>query len=211
MKLEIKQVERELFSGKCEILNNGSVVGYMTFEPIKTGVGVLFELEHGKCSIDYLNKHIDIVLKRKALKKRMDALLPYDIIASDSIGEIFTATQKTGFLKSYPYHYMNIDGIEFTDYGIGFGNISKMPIYKENEQIGLSIKEHIVKNDMHQFTLLATNEDNIMPCLVMIAYRYCKIIKIGTKMSDSTFTYSATTIEKELIGKYNPEFEQKFV
>jgi len=97
-------------------------------------------------------------------------------------------------------------------YPIGFGNDGiKNPIYCFDKQVGLLLKSAEVYNDLHHFELVVDSKDNIIPTLIMGFYIYAKaFFKPGEKVSDSRRVLKTVTTEKELLNKYNEEFEQLY-
>lgn len=206
MRVQIKQESRELFEATFSINKDNAHVGSIY---VKGKIGT----PESEIFINYDKIKFSMRRKRRAQKKELDAYRPYQIVKNgEEIGEVFQATRKTGLFKSYGYQYANIESVEASMYPIGFGDQGvKNPIFVNNEQVALIEKSALIIDDMHNFDVVVRSEEDMVIAIIFVAYIYAKaFFKPGDLVKKGKVKAVTVTTEKELISKYDDNFERLY-
>jgi hypothetical protein len=97
-------------------------------------------------------------------------------------------------------------------YPIGFGDQgAKNPIFVNNEQVALIEKSALIIDDMHNFDVVVRSEEDMEIAIIFVAYIYAKaFFKPGDLVKKGKVKAVTVTTEKELISKYNDNFERLY-
>ena len=201
MKLDIKQVNKELFSAQFVICRELEEVGRIEVE------GKLLSL------LTHIYVHYNEKTYEVVQPKQYNAINNSFKIMEDNqkVGEIMCLTRKTGWFSQYTYVVFRFKNKIYKAFPIGLGKEGiKIPIYVGNKQIAQINKECIVIDDLHHFQLFAHNEEDIISTIILsIYYYFVNNYKPGEKKISYKETVYIKDNNKELKSKYNPEFEKK--
>ena len=204
MRLKITQNIKEMFEADFSIYDGANQIGTAKVNgSIKSPESIV--------KINICGEKIK--LSRSHSFREKYTYRPYTIQINEvESGNVFQTEKRKSLFSSYGYQKAYVFSKEYYMYPIGFGDDGiKNPIYCFDKQIGLLLKSTEVYNDLHHFELVVDSEDNIIPTLIMGFYIYVKaFFKPGEKASNSRKVLKAVTTEKELLNKYNEEFEQLY-
>lgn len=129
----------------------------------------------------------------------------------EQIGEIARIRQRTGFLKSYNYLALRLNGVDYQLYKIGLGKQGiKCPIYCGQRQIAQINKGTIVKNNLDEYTLLALDEAAAVTAVFFGLYMdTIYYANRNEYVRNSTSVHYETTLNKDLMAWYDPAFEAR--
>lgn len=200
MIINIEQVKKDLFSAKFIFRE---VSGRMFLEEHLYG-----SLREIKVEITYNNKKIFL----KSFDNTKERYAPYEIYVNDRYkGMIFQTYDR---VKQYSYLCLTLkdcDDVYYNAYPISFGKSGMCcPIYKGSEEIAQISKGCIVHNDLHNYKIIAT-EDELVGILFSIYLYANNAYKSGVKMEKGV-VIEVEPIERNnyLLEKYNPEFEKEY-
>ena len=206
------QTRKDLYSAEFEIFrllsnNTYSFVGDMHLS------GRLGSME-GVLDGHFLSTAIHMQPCNKRVLNTPSAFRPYEILLNTKeFGTVYQTEQKSGWFKKFQFHQLQANGQTFDMYPIGFGEEgAKCPIYCDNRQIAQIEKPCVVHNDLHQYQIIAENEDAGLIAILFCCYMYtltCYAPGVQAKQSDAK--YISVTKEKDLLKKYNPDFATRSI
>ncbi|MBQ8110565.1 MAG: hypothetical protein IJ124_10435 [Clostridia bacterium] len=201
MMLEVVQQDKELYEARFLIRQDGSVVGRMAL----------------RGSVGTIEGDWDIALYGSAFSlspegSRMGSpQRPYTLVADGvPAGRLFQARQKHGLLNSYDYVEMRYMGGEYSLYSVMLGDKGKCPIYLGDGQVAQIDKDFVVYDDLHHYRLYALKAEDAVVATLLCAYLYVTgPFKPGVKVTVGCERNYGKTINKLLLGKYDPAFVSK--
>lgn len=127
------------------------------------------------------------------------------------VGKLVGKTKKVGFLKSYPYYEFSYKGRLFYGYEVGLGkNGLFLCIYENESLIAIVDKKLRVINYKDAYTAYIDDEKyaNVVVAFIL----YYDTATYGDLMDISLISIKekyVNTVQKELLGKYDPMFIEK--
>ncbi len=166
MILELKQINKELFSSQFVINRGKSEIGTVFLKGKSASMeadifvdfnGTKIEMRHGR------DKNIDV-----------KAFRPYLINQNDEhIGTVYQTQYNGGMFKKYDFHQMVKAGLTYDLFPIAFGNDgAKCPLYLGQEQIAQIEKDNIVYNGLHNYRIYSKDENAGLLSLLFCMYMY---------------------------------------
>ncbi len=198
MKCLLKQVSKELYSAKFEILNNNSLIGELNLK------GHL-----GTNEVKLIGKIFDKEFSMKRQHGEKEKFRPYSIMEEKkTIGEVYQTEIKTGFFKSKVYKKCIINNEEYNSYGIGFDDKGINCIYDNTKQIAQYENSSMIYNDLYCFDIYCKNEKELLITIFFAIHGYIiAFYEAGEKVTKSVKTFKSNS--KEWIEKYDPEWINK--
>ena len=198
MLLEFSQTKKDLYSADFNIICDGSVIGNAFLNGNMSSVFADWNIQ--LCD--------DVIHLRK-----MEI-----IINGESTGVVFQKKKKKSFFREYSVHHVIYNEKElFSLYPIGFGKEgSKSPVYLETGGKSLQVaqinKDSTVYDDLHVFRCYVLEQKHAMTIVLFCALMYTMgCYRPGEKTIRGTKTTCSVTLEKELLSKYDPLFEQRTI
>ena len=219
MLLEFSQTKKDLYSADFNIICDGSVIGNAFLNGNMSSVFADWNIQ--LCD--------DVIHLRKIRAKQAAALVngltgdkPFGameiIINGESTGVVFQGTHKKSFFREYSVHHVIYNEKElFSLYPIGFGKEgSKSPVYLETGGKSLQVaqinKDSTVHDDLHVFRCYVSEQKHTITIVLFCALMYTMgCYRPGEKTIKGTKTTCSVTLEKELLSKYDPLFEQRVI
>lgn len=205
MVLDVMQVSKDLFSASFVIKHENTQIGNFSLQGRLGSMEAeiqgtiheqFFKMSYGK-------------------KDDLDVAHPFRpyLIYKGNIpdGTVYQTKFNGGFFKKFDYHQMNLNGMIFDLFPIGFGNEgSKSPIYNGNKQIAQIEKDCIVYNDLHNYRIFAEDSFASQVAIFFCIYMFVNAgYKPGEKAISSKVKIVSNTTNKLLKEKYNPDFIKK--
>ena len=208
MYLELVQRSKELFTADLDIVENNSTVGSLNLK------GKLGSLD-ANISIQYRGNEMTLtpgvhdfeIIAKKPFR-------PYTIAFNGTNKGVISQTEiKTGMFSKIEFHQIEIGGMIYEMYPIGFGNDgAKNPIYVGNDQRGLIEKDCEVINDLHNYKITCVDELSAITSLLFASYMYVNAaFKPGVAVTKSVHKVISKTTNKTLLQKYDPSFKGKYL
>ena len=130
---------------------------------------------------------------------------------NNKVGHIVGKTQKTGFLKAYPYYEFEYNQKLYYGYEVGFGSKGLfLCIYDGEKLIAIVDKKLRVVNFRDSYTAYVEGEQYV-PVVVPFTLYYDSAT-YGDVMDIAVVSIKekrVNTVQKELIAKYDPTFIPK--
>lgn len=150
----------------------------------------------------FLSAAVHMQRCNKRVLNTHSAFRPYEILLNTkAFGTVYQTEQKSGWFNKFQFHQLQANGQTFDMYPIGFGEEgAKCPIYCDNRQIAQIEKPCVVHNDLHQYQIIAENEDAGLIAILFCCYMYtltCYEPGVQAKQSDAK--YASVTKDKDLL------------
>ena len=197
MKLQLKQINKDLFSATFEIIENEKTIGNISLEG---HFGSMETTLNGKIYDHHFFLKYNVSSKEKF---RM-----YDILENNiRVGEVYQTIFKNNIFSKYEYIKCVYENSEYCSYSIGLENKAVNCIYLGNKQVAQIEKDGTVYNDLHEFVIYAKDKQNLLIGLIVSCYMYINTCyKPGIKTKQSVVKNYSKTTNKNLLTKYNPNW-----
>ena len=215
MRFEFRQIRKELYSAEFIIVDEReNVYGHAHFEGNMTSVFGNWRIEMSATQIRLDRIHANQALSLTGGLTKDKPFGAMEIFVDGiSRGVVFQGTHKKSLFKEYSIHHIIYDRqVMYRLYPIGFGKEgSKSPIYLEtpyeNAQVGQIEKDSIVYDDLHVFRCYLLDPKDMLTAVIFSALMYSMgCYKPGVKITSGVKQTSSTTLEEELLSKYDPNF-----
>ena len=200
MIIELKQTEKDLYSGKFIIRREKAKIGKVSFE------GSI-----GSMDIAIKGEFYGVDFSMQPKRRAREGFRPYKIsIGGTDFGSVYQ-TCTGGFLRKIEFIKMIKDKQVFEEYPIAFGKRgSKAPVFRDGYQIAEVDKNYVVYNDLHEYTIYAVDDESAIVSIIFSLYSYANCCyKPGIKSTDSVSKTFYTTTNKKLKSKYDPAFVER--
>lgn len=137
---------------------------------------------------------------------------PYTVFLDDrESGAVFETLCRQSLFKSYSFHRLVLNGVEYDRFPIGMGEEGgKHPIYHGNHQVALIEKDAVVYNALHQYHVYAEDERAGFCAVLFACYMHVMgAYRAGEKVQKSVVKRVTYTREPGLLEKYDPHFKAR--
>lgn len=166
----------------------------------------------GKWTMQFMGNTLTIAPGKTALRSapaKVKPFRPYDIMMNGAaVGTVYQTKSNDGFLKSFDFHQLYLNGGFYDMFPIHFGDEGqKTPVYFGDQQIAEVHKAAVVRNDLHSYHILAKDEGAALPCVLLCTYMFVNAaFRPGVEVTTSEKRVHSVTTNKLLLAKYHPEF-----
>lgn len=163
--------------------------------------------EHGelKYSIRWdIGKNLNGVVQKGSNKE----LAVYNVCdaCGNAIGQL--SRKRSKFWGGYFYFVLELSGVEYKLYEIGLGKQGiKLPVFHNDLQIALVEKDITVYNNCDTYQILFGNDTSLLvSVLLTLYYDNLRFGNHGEVVTNSKKSFYYLSTNKELKGKYNPDW-----
>lgn len=139
---------------------------------------------------------------------------PYSVsVDGRECGAVFETIQRESLFKSYSFHRLVLNSVEYDRYPIGMGEEGgKHPIYHGNRQVALIEKDAVVYNALHQYRIYAEDAYAGLCAVLFACYMHVQgAYRAGEKIQKSVVKRVTYTRDKALLDKYDPGFKERIL